>query len=93
MATGKSKGNRKVQEGFEELFRRLEETVTKLEEGGLTLEQSLALYEEGMQLARRCQELLDAAELRVRRLRESFSVPVEPIEPDDELPDDGDAEG
>ncbi len=93
MATGKSRGNKKAQEGFEELFRRLEETVAKLEEGALTLEQSLALYEEGMQLARRLQELLDAAELRVRRLRESISVPVEPPEPDDDLSDDGNAEG
>ncbi len=59
-------------EGFEELYRRLEETVAKLEEGGLTLEASIALYEEGMKLARRCQDLLKQAELRVTRLQETF---------------------
>ncbi len=59
--------------GFEALYRRLEETVAKLEEGGLTLDESLALYEEGMKLARRCQELLRDAELRVSRLQESFA--------------------
>ena len=59
-------------EGFEALYKRLEETVARLEEGGLTLEESLALYEEGMKLARRCQELLQQAELRVTRLQESF---------------------
>jgi len=72
MATGKGK------ESFEELFRRLEETVAKLEEGGLTLNQSLALYEEGMALAQRCQETLDAAELKVRRLKETFSAYAAP---------------
>ena len=60
-------------EGFEALYRRLEETVARLEEGGLTLEESLALYEEGMKLARRCQELLQQAELRITRLQEAFA--------------------
>ncbi len=60
-------------EGFEALYRRLEEAVSKLEQGGLTLEESLALYEEGMDLARRCQELLQGAELRITRLQESFA--------------------
>ena len=68
MASKKTAG-----EGFEALYRRLEETVAKLEEGGLTLEESLALYEEGMKLARRCQEMLRDAELRVTRLQESFA--------------------
>jgi len=60
-------------EGFEALYKRLEESVSKLEEGGLTLDESLALYENGMQLARRCQELLQQAELRITRLQESFT--------------------
>jgi exodeoxyribonuclease VII small subunit len=60
-------------EGFEALYKRLEDNVSKLEEGGLTLEESLALYEDGMQLARRCQELLQQAELRITRLQESFT--------------------
>ena len=68
MATGKGK------ESFEDLFRRLEETVAKLEEGGLTLSQSLALYEEGMTLAQRCQEMLNSAELKIRQLKETFSA-------------------
>ena len=60
-------------EDFEALYGQLEETVSKLENGGLTLEQSLALYEEGMKLARRCQELLQHAELRVTKLQEAFA--------------------
>lgn len=60
-------------EGFEELYNRLEATVARLENGGLTLEESLALFEEGMELARRCREILRQAELRVTRLQETFS--------------------
>ena len=55
---------------FEAVYKRLEETVARLEEGGLTLEQSLALYEEGMKLAQRCQELLGQAELKVTKRQE-----------------------
>jgi exodeoxyribonuclease VII small subunit len=60
------------QQSFEELYRSLEETVAKLEKGGLPLEESIALYERGMELAKRCQALLDKAELRITKLRESF---------------------
>ncbi len=60
-------------ESFEKLYARLEEAVAKLEAGGLPLEQAIALYEEGMTLARQCQERLDEAELRITKLRESFA--------------------
>ncbi len=80
---------RKSKESFEDLYRRLEETVAKLEEGGLPLERSLALYEEGMVLARRCQELLDAAEVRIRQLRETLAAPSEPEAAEEEIPWDG----
>lgn len=63
-------------ESFEALYERLDETVRRLENGGLTLEESVALYEEGMQLARRCQELLQRAELKVTRLQESFEESI-----------------
>jgi exodeoxyribonuclease VII small subunit len=65
--------SKKDEEGFETLYKRLEETVAKLEQGNLTLEESIALYEEGMKLARGCQELLQQAELRITRLQESFA--------------------
>jgi exodeoxyribonuclease VII small subunit len=77
----------KDQQTFEELYQRLEETVSKLEAGGLSLDDALALYEEGMNLARRCQEILDGAELKVTRLKEAFTaytVPPEPEEPGEE---------
>ena len=66
----------KQQEPFEQLYARLEQHVAKLEEGGLPLEQAITLYEEGMAIARECQERLDEAELKITRLRETFA-PVE----------------
>lgn len=59
---------------FEAVYQRLEEAVARLEAGGLTLEESIELYESGMRLARRCKQLLDAAELRVSELQEEFST-------------------
>jgi exodeoxyribonuclease VII small subunit len=73
----------KDQETFEELYRRLEETVAKLEAGGLSLDDALALYEEGMSLAKRCQEILDGAELKVTRLKEAFATYAAPPEADE----------
>ncbi len=65
--------SKKVEEGFESLYRQLEETVARLEEGGLTLDESLAYYGAGMKLAHRCQELLRQAELKITKLQESFA--------------------
>ncbi len=60
-------------ETFETLYGRLEAAVTRLEQGGLSLDESIALYEEGMTLARSCQERLDAAEQRITKLHETFA--------------------
>ena len=80
---------------FEQLYAKLDERVAKLEQGGLSLEESIALYEEGMELARECQERLDAAELKITALRESFaSIPqrngasIHDADPDDEYVDE-----
>lgn len=72
------------QQPFEDLYKKLEETVEKLEKGGLPLEESIALYEEGMDLAKRCQEVLDKAELRITKLRESFAQSSREAEPAEE---------
>lgn len=55
---------------FEESFARLQEVVTKLSEGNLTLQEALSAYEEGMSLAERCAKMLDDAELRVKQVSE-----------------------
>ena len=53
---------------FEEAFAQLEKIVTQLESGDLTLDESVALYEQGQKLARLCGGLLDSAELRIQQL-------------------------
>ena len=54
--------------GFDAILVRLREVVRQLESGELSLEQSLAIYEEGVQLARKGQQLLATAEKRVEIL-------------------------
>ena len=53
---------------FEEAYARLEQAVQRLEGGGLSLDEALSLYQDGMQLAGLCTQLLDNAELRVTQL-------------------------
>lgn len=53
---------------FEESIRRLGEIVQKLEEGELTLEESLGAFETGVTLARDAERRLDLAEARVEEL-------------------------
>lgn len=54
--------------GFEEILARLQQVVEKLERGDLPLEQSLAIFEEGVRLSRLGQRRLDDAEARVEEL-------------------------
>jgi exodeoxyribonuclease VII small subunit len=53
---------------FEDALKRLETIVQQLERGDVPLEQSIALYEEGIGLSRTCAEHLAKAELTVKRL-------------------------
>ncbi|MDB6164504.1 MAG: xseB [Xanthomonadaceae bacterium] len=53
---------------FEASLGQLEQLVEKMEHGELSLEESLAAYERGVGLYRRCQTALEHAELRVRLL-------------------------
>ena len=53
---------------FEQAYHQLQETVQQLEAGNLSLKESIALYEEGMALAKQCGLLLDQAELSIKKL-------------------------
>lgn len=55
---------------FEDNIQKLEELVTQMEEGGMPLEQSLALYEKGIALARACTGWLDETEQKLKVLTE-----------------------
>ncbi len=63
---------------FEEAMARLEEIVTLLERGESSLDQALALFEEGTKLAAKCGKKLDQAEQSVVRLSKGADgAPVE----------------
>ncbi|HBN95123.1 MAG TPA: exodeoxyribonuclease VII small subunit [Firmicutes bacterium] len=50
---------------FEEALARLEEIVRSLEQGEAVLDEALVLFEEGVKLARFCNEKLDQAEAKI----------------------------
>lgn len=59
---------------FESALAELDSIVKKMEEGDLTLETSMELYERGLQLSRFCHTTLEAAERRVELLNERGDV-------------------
>lgn len=63
---------------FEAAIAELETIVKKLEDGELTLEQSLELYERGVQLSRYCHARLEQAERRIEVLGERGDVQPAP---------------
>ncbi|MGH7729705.1 MAG: exodeoxyribonuclease VII small subunit, partial [Candidatus Eiseniibacteriota bacterium] len=90
-ATGQTVGASAIADepSFEEALERLETIVEELEGGSLSLEQSLARYEEGMRLSRRLTQTLDQAEKRIERLveEEGAAPTTRPFERDPGEPD------
>ncbi len=58
----------KEEKSFEQLYAELEATVAKMEAGDLPLDDALALFQRGMELAQQCGVLIDQAELRIKEL-------------------------
>ena len=71
---------------FEKTLQQLEKIVSKMESGELGLEDSLAQFEKGVELAKSCQDRLANAELRVSKLIEKNglqqTVPLEDLDED-----------
>lgn len=61
---------------YEEAREELLDVVRRLETGGSTLEDSLALWERGEELARTCQEWLDGARKRLDAVMEKERTPA-----------------
>lgn len=53
---------------FEKAMERLEQIVNDLESGKLSLDESLKIFEEGVELSKKCYKKLNEAELRVKQL-------------------------
>jgi exodeoxyribonuclease VII small subunit len=61
-------GKKTHKDSFEDSLKRLETIVESLEGGKVSLDDAVALYEEGIKLSRECAERLRATELRIRKL-------------------------
>lgn len=65
---------------FEASMARLEQIVRAMERGEVALEESLKLFQEGTELVRNCQKLLDEAQLQVKKIMTaSDGSPVEEV--------------
>lgn len=61
---------------FETALAQLEALVAKMESGSLALDESLAAYEKGVELAKICQRRLDQAEQQVKVLQDNLLKPL-----------------
>ena len=65
---------------YDKAYAELTAAVEKLESGNLPLEDSIALFERGVLLQRRCERMLSEAELRFQRLVEGASGKVRALD-------------
>jgi exodeoxyribonuclease VII small subunit len=65
---------------FDKAMAEFKAVVEKLEQGNLPLEESIALFEQGVLLQRRCERMLNEAELRFQRLVESAGGKVRALD-------------
>jgi exodeoxyribonuclease VII small subunit len=70
-------GDASLPQDFETALAQLEALVAKMEDGALPLEESLAAYQKGVELARICQRRLDAAEQQVKVLQGALLAPLD----------------
>ncbi|MDZ7859902.1 MAG: exodeoxyribonuclease VII small subunit [Candidatus Krumholzibacteriota bacterium] len=56
---------------FEDSMQRLEDIVRKLEDEDIPLEESITLYEEGVKIGKKCRNILDEADKRIKKLSKS----------------------
>ena len=77
VATPMSKQPKSAAEpSFEKALAELESLVAKMEDGGLSLEQSLASHKRGLELAKQCRERLEAAQQQVKVLEGEVLKPL-----------------
>ena len=83
--TGKNMARKSTKFNFEDALENLEKLVEAMEEGELSLEESLKAFEQGIKLTRECQTALEKAEQKVQLLVSSDDMPEsEPFEDDGE---------
>lgn len=78
-----------IELSFEEAFSRLEDAVLKLEHGGLTIDDMVDRFSEGMALIKVCYQKLDSAQARVTVLQRE-AEDVTRLEVEESVEDDDD---
>ena len=73
---------------FEQIVERLGETVHVLVDGGLGLDDTIKLFENGMKMARVCSEMLAAAELRVSNIKTTYGLSMDYEQEEDLIQED-----
>jgi len=63
----------KKQNNFELSLKRLQQIVETLEQGNVSLDEAMSMYEEGVNLSKQCLEKLTQAELKLKRLSKDVS--------------------
>jgi exodeoxyribonuclease VII small subunit len=68
---------------FEQAMERLDAIVEAMESGEIGIEESIAKYEEAMELAAHCRRILDESEQRIKKIQVDAAgkVQTEPFEP------------
>ena len=64
---------------FEEGLKKLEELVTQLDDGDLSLEESISYYEIGIKLKNHCEKLLKTAELKILKVTDKEKIVTEEL--------------
>ncbi len=75
---------------FEQALARLEQLVTAIEQGEVTLEDSIDKYAEGVELVKQCRAILDRAEKKIQLLGRGADGQLEVV---GEMDEPGDADG
>jgi exodeoxyribonuclease VII small subunit len=78
MAKGKDKQPQEMT--YEEAFQELKDLVERLESQDLQLEEGLSLFERGQSLAKRCEQLLEEAEIKIKQITLADSGEVEEVD-------------
>tara|TARA_B100001750_G_scaffold53174_1_gene40377 strand:- start:15481 stop:15711 length:231 start_codon:yes stop_codon:yes gene_type:complete len=67
----------KIEMSFEEAVEQLKTTTEELEQGKLSLDRAMELYENGMELAKYCFELLNKAEIKIQEINVNHQIDVD----------------
>ena len=70
---------------FEKAIAELEQIVTRLEKGDVSLEESIQIYERGESLRKHCEHLLQSAEMRIEKITlgsDGRPTGVTPLDPE-----------